>query len=134
MFKKVSLEVAGGFVMVTLFNADTKEVKKITVDDYEYQSNIQYQIAKEQGYTTEELWELRVAEVDAEAVNEYLNFLGVVRVGSIVEVFKGRKIAKGTISKVVNIYDWKDSYGRTQTTYAVLETGEKTNINNLRLA
>lgn len=43
---------------------------------------------------------------------------------------KGRKVKIGTVAKVTELRDWKDHYGRVQTTYAILDTGEKTNVDN----
>lgn len=133
-FAKIDVRVAGGFVKVILFNRTTKQTMEITVDDLEYGRDIKIEYAKQYGCTVAELEELHYnIAINEAAYKEYLHHIGIIHVGDMVEVYKGRKVAKGTISKVTNIYDYKDQYGRTQTTYAVLETGEKTNINNCRL-
>lgn len=132
-FAKVDTRVAGGFVKVILFNRTTGATMEITVDDLEYQKDIQYYYAEQVGCSIQELEQLRYMPCNTEAQKAYQHHLGIIHIGDTVEVFKGRKVAKGTVSKVVNIYDYKDQYGRTQTTYVVLEDGQKTNINNCRL-
>lgn len=76
---------------------------------------------------------LRNMPINENVRKQWLRHIGVISVGDTIKVIKGRKVKIGTISKVVNIYPWRDKYGRTQTTYVVLETGEKTNINNCML-
>jgi hypothetical protein len=57
--------------------------------------------------------------------------------GDTVEIVKGRKYPKGLIFKVDRCFDWKDDFGRIQTTYAVGKDANgkeiKTSITNCTL-
>lgn len=78
--------------------------------------------------------EERFAPIDADARRAWMRHNGIIVEGDVVEVFKGRKVPIGTVSRVMRIYDWRDKYGRVQATYAELENGMKTNIDNCRIA
>lgn len=78
--------------------------------------------------------EERFAPIDADARRAWMHHNGIIVEGDVVEVFKGRKVPIGTVSTVIRIYDWRDKYGRVQATYAELENGMKTNIDNCRIA
>ena len=120
-FYKVAQE-GGTFVVAYLFNPVTKETDSRCVRDYDYSD------------CSRDDDELYYMPIDENVRKMYLHFHGVILEGDTVEVVKGRKIPRGTIAKVVKIYDWRDSYGRVQTTYAVFEDGRKTNIENCKLA
>lgn len=108
------------FVTGLLFNPVTKETKRVKLADFD---DDRIGVCSEWYY----------APIDEEIRKLYYRHIGVILVGDVVEVYKGRKVPIGTISKVVRIYDWRDAYGRTQTTYVVFEDGRKTNIDNCRL-
>ncbi len=56
------------------------------------------------------------------------------RAGDTVEIFKGRKYPKGTVFVVTGFSEYRDCYGRVQTTYAHSEDGAiKTSVSNLRV-
>lgn len=54
-------------------------------------------------------------------------------IGKRVKVFKGRKYPVGNEYTIKYFTVWRDTFGRIQTEYAVMESGEKININNLKL-
>jgi len=64
----------------------------------------------------------------------WLHELGVIQTGDIVEVYKGRKVPIGTVSKVMKIVSKQDRYKRWVCDYAYLENGLRTNVNNCRFA
>lgn len=76
---------------------------------------------------------LRFLPIDDGVRKIWLRKNGVISVGDTVEVFKGRKVKIGTVAVVTDIKPWRDSYGRIQTTYAYLSTGERTSITNCKL-
>lgn len=81
-----------------------------------------------------EVQALRMLPRPTEAVMKaYYRFIGEIQVGDLVEVYKGRKIPKGYRGVVVKIWNWRDQYGRSQTTYVNFPDGQKTNIANCRL-
>ena len=54
-------------------------------------------------------------------------------IGQRVRVVKGRKYPIGAEYVIQSFTYWTDSYGRVQTEYAIMTTGEKINILNLAL-
>ena len=54
-------------------------------------------------------------------------------IGKQVKVFKGRKYPIGNEYTIKYFTVWHDMYGRIQTEYTVMESGEKINIDNLKL-
>lgn len=63
----------------------------------------------------------------------YLRHIGVIQVGDLVEVYKGRKVPKGYRGVVTKFSEWRDTYGRVRTTYVHFEDGQRTSISNCRL-
>lgn len=122
-FYKVNID-NGGVCVDTFFNPETKEsFSKITWDiDRPYIND------------NEETEILRFLPLNKDVRKEWLTFNGVIQIGDTIEVFKGRKIPKGTIAKVVNIKPFYDCYHRWQCDYAYLDNGQKTNISNCKLA
>lgn len=116
-FFKVA-ESGGSYVVDTFYNPDTKEVYTECVRDYDYND------------CSRDKDELYHMAIDEDARRAWLHDSGVILKGDTVKVVKGRKIPVGTVAEVVNIYDWRDRYGRVQTTYAVFADGRETNINN----
>lgn len=109
------------YITAMLFNPVTKEHKTVCVRDYDYADGSR---------DNEEVYNMPIEE---EAVKAWNRHLGIISVGDTIKVVKGRKVKIGTIAEVVDMYDWKDRYGRAQTRYAVLDTGEKTSVTNCEL-
>lgn len=116
-FYKVSHN--GGTYVTGLFvNPITWETKTYCLRDYDYDDGSR---------DNDELYYMPINEEAAEAWRKHL---GIVGVGDVVMVVKGRKIPHGTIAKVARITEWKDCYGRVQTIYAVFEDGRRTSVYN----
>lgn len=120
-FKKVA-ESGGTYVVARFFNPETKEEYGQCVRDYDYDD------------CRNDDDEAYYAPIDEDARREWLHFNGHVVVGDTVKVVRGRKVPIGTVGVIDRIYDWKDCYGRVQTTYVVLEDGQRTSIANVVLA
>lgn len=121
MLKKGFFKVAesgGTYIVDTFYNPTTGETFTKCVRDYDYAD------------CRRDDDELYYMPIDEEARTAWLHSRGAILVGDTVEVVKGRKVKIGTVATVEQIYDWKDRYGRTQTTYVVFGDGQKTNINN----
>lgn len=119
-FKKVS-QSGSTFVTAGFFNPETKEFYTHCVRDYDYAD----------GSRDDD--EAYYMPIDEDALREWKRFNGIIQIGDTVEVVKGRKVPIGTIGNVVNIYDWKDNYGRVQARYVVLSDGQKTSIDNCKI-
>lgn len=119
-FYKVA-QNGGTFVTATMFNPITNEVKVLCVRDYDYDD------------CSRDNDEIYYMDIDEDARKAYLKFKGIVSIGHEVEVIKGRKVPIGTVGVVEKVYDWKDNYGRVQSTYAVLDNGVKVNVNNCKI-
>ena len=119
-FYKVS-EHGFSLTVAVFFNPQTKEEYSCKVWDME-DDRVAFDMEEE-----------RFTPIDKQAQKAWLRYHGIISIGDVVEVFKGRKVPIGTISKIVKVYNWKDRYNRIQATYAVLENGMKTNIENCRL-
>ena len=129
------------------YNFNTGHELSIKTDDIEYEYGF------EMGYSSdlvsfEEAIYIQNMPVDKEAeilykkIKEdekrvFLESKDIPYIGSKVEVFKGRKIPKGTVGIIKSFQNYKDKYDRVQTCYALIETenGElvKTNELNCRL-
>lgn len=116
-FYKVA-ESGGSYIVDTFYNPVTKESYTECVRDYDYSD------------CSRDKDDLYYMDIDEDARRAWLHDRGIILKGDRVMVVKGRKIPLGTVAEVVDIYDWKDRYGRTQTTYAVFADGRKTNIDN----
>lgn len=119
-FKKVG-QSGGTYVTALFVDTDTWETKSVCVRDYDY-----FDCSRDKD-------DLYYMEIDEEAAELWRKHCGVIAKGDTIKVVKGRKVAHGTIAKVVEVYDWKDRYGRIQTTYAVLDNGQKTSVNNCEI-
>ena len=119
-FKKVS-QSGSIFVTALFFNPDTKEYYSKCVRDYDYAD----------GSRDDD--EAYYMPIDRDAEKEWLKFIGIVSIGDTVKVVKGRKVPIGTVATVVDIRDWKDCYGRVQSTYAYLDNGMKTSVYNCEI-
>lgn len=108
----------------TFFNPTTKErfTKRIwDNDDWRVENEPEVQALR------------MLPRPDETVMKAYYHFIGKIQVGDLVEVYKGRKIPKGYRGVVVKIWDWRDQYGRSQTTYVNFQDGQKTSISNCRL-
>ena len=128
-FKKIKSQ-GGSLQTSILYNTTTKELKRIITDDLEYQYGDGL-IDRE--FSLDELEEISDMQIDKEALKQYNIDNGIIFVGCRIEVFKGRKIPKGTISKVIDIKPYYDQYHRWQADYVYLENGMKTNIDNCKI-
>lgn len=117
-YRKIA-QTHGGVAQATFYNPDTEDLFTLIVDD-----------ADDYGKFKPELYHM---PVDDNARELWHKRAGIIRVGDTVEVYKGRKIPRGTIAVVVREYDWRDCYGRVRTHYVVFEDGRKTNVENCRL-
>lgn len=108
----------------TFFNPTTKErfTKRIwDNDDWRVENEPEVQALR------------ALPRPDETVMKAYYRFIGKIQVGDLVEVYKGRKVPKGYKGVVVKIWNWRDQYGRSQTTYVNFADGQKTNIGNCRL-
>lgn len=117
-YRKIA-QTHGGVAQATFYNPDTEDLFTLIVDDVD-----------DYGKFKPELYHM---PVDENARNIWRKRAGIIEVGDTVEVFKGRKIPRGTIAVVAREYDWCDCYGRVQAHYVVFEDGRKTNAANCRL-
>lgn len=115
--KKVSQQ-GGTYITATFFDADTLEYYTTCVRDYDYSD------------CSRDNDKLYYLPIDKTAEKIWRRNWGIVSVGDTVEVYKGRKVPKGTVAKVTDIKEWRDCYGRTQTIYAYLDNGMRTSISN----
>lgn len=128
-FYKVNQE--GGSYVVGLFvNPITWETKRETLRDYDYDDGRN---------DNDELYYMPIDEEVKEAYRKHLALTSgddggwFAAPGDVVEVFKGRKIPVGTVAKVARLWEYKNSYGRLLTRYAVFEDGRKTSVDNIRV-
>lgn len=119
-FYKVD-EKGGSFVVATLFNPITKETDSVVVRDYDYSD----------GSRDNDYW--YDMPIDKAVRRVWLHHNGVILNGDLVEVVKGRKLAKGYVGRVQVIKSICDRYGRWVADYAYFEDGNRTNINNLKI-
>lgn len=107
----------------TFFNPETKESF----------SRIVWDIDRPYINDDEETEILRYLPLNEEVRKQWLHNAGVIQKGDTIEVYKGRKIPKGTVAKVIDIRPYYDQYHRWQCDYAYLDNGMRTNTNNCRL-
>lgn len=115
----------GTFVTGLFFNPFTLETGTKVLRDYDYSDG------------SRDNDSLYYMPINYEVEKIFAHLLGWLFKGDLVEVFKGRKVPKGTTGTITGFRYWKDCYGRIQTTYALIHTstGEdvKTSITNCRL-
>ena len=121
-----SLGEAGGTYVTALFwNPDTKETKSVCVRDYDY---------ADCSRDNDELYHMAINEEMRKSYYAYVaHSVGRAVEGDLVEVYKGRKVPKGTRGIVVNIKAITDRYGRWVADYVYLDNGYKTNMDNCKL-
>lgn len=135
-FRKVGTETSPSLVHVLMWNPDTKELRRIVVEDYEYAyPDGPFMTESIREYGLDEVERIHDAPVDEDALRDYAIHRNIVSVHAIVRVAKGRKVPVGTVGTVTRIRDIHDRYGRHVATYADLkaEDGNRhsTSIENL---
>ena len=129
-YKKVYHTVGGGLIIVGLYNVDTKDLKKIIVDDLEYHHGGGM---IDSNYTIEELKLIANLSIDENALYQYNYDNGVICTGMTIEVVKGRKYKKGTKGTVIKRYPYYDKYGRWVADYILTDNGLRINVNNVKI-
>lgn len=120
-FRKVAQDTDGTIINAYFFNPSTGLDYTVCVRDFDYDD-------KRRDNDT-----LYFMSIDEVARKAWRRHKGIVSVGDTVEVYKGRKVPRGTIAVVVDEYPYYDCYGRWRAHYVVLDNGMKTNICNCRL-
>lgn len=120
-FRKVAQDTDGTIINAYFFNPSTGLDYTVCVRDFDYDD-------KRRDNDT-----LYFMPIDEVARKAWRRHKGIVSVGDTVEVYKGRKVPRGTIAVVVDEYPYYDCYGRWRAHYVVLDNGMKTNICNCRL-
>ena len=132
-YKKI-VHTGGSLVRCTLYNPNTKEVVNFIVDDYEYNYG---DGLINRDYDLETLEYIRYnMQIDSEALKHYeKHVLKVITEGSRVEVIKGKKYPIGLQGTVKKLYTYivPNTYNKVRIQYAILETGEKIDIKNIKL-
>lgn len=129
-YKKIGHEVNGGLVTCIFYDTATKDIKKIIVDDLEYNYGDGY---INSNYTTDQLEMFRSMSIDGEALRQYKIDNNILFVGAEIEVIKGRKYKKGERGIITKIYDYNDCYGRFVATYCLTDNNMKINLNNVKM-
>lgn len=109
----------GSVAVATFYNPDTEDSFTLIVDDVDDDRKFDP--------------ELYHMPVDENARKIWRRKRGIISIGDTVEVYRGRKVPRGTIAVVVREYDYRDCYGRIVAHYLVFDNGMKTNVNNCRL-
>ena len=131
-YKKI-MHTGGSLVRCTLYNPETKKVVSFTVDDYEYDYG---DGLINRDYDLQTLEYIRHMQIDPEALKHYkIHVLKEITEGAQVEVVRGKKYPIGLKGTVKEFYTYivPNSYGKVQVRYAILVSGEKINVKNLKL-
>ena len=131
-YKKI-MHTGGNLIRCTLYNPNTQKTVNFIVDDYEYPYgdgliNRDYDLQ-----TLEYIYNL---QIDLEALKHYKkHVLKEIEVGSKVEVIKGKKYPIGLQGTVKKLYTYivPSTYNKVEIQYAILDTGEKINVKNIKL-
>ena len=131
-YKKI-MHTGGNLIRCTLYNPNTQKTVNFIVDDYEYPYgdgliNRDYDLQ-----TLEYIYNL---QIDLEALKHYKkHVLKEIEVGSKVEVIKGKKYPIGLQGTVKKLYTYivPNTYNKVKIQYAILDTGEKINVKNIKL-
>ena len=129
------------------YNFNTGHELSIKTDDIEYEYGFEMGYSSDlvsfneakliQNMPIDRDAEVLYKQLKEEETRILLESKNIPYIGSKVEVYKGRKVPKGTVGIIKSFQDYKDKYGRVQTCYALIETenGElvKTNELNCRL-
>jgi len=131
-YKKI-MHTGGSLIRCTLYNPNTKKVVNFTVDDYEYAYG---DGLINRDYDLQTLEYIRRMPINSEALRHYKkHVLGEITEGARVEVIKGKKYPIGLRGTVKKLYTYivPNAYNKVQVQYAILETGEKIDIKNIKL-
>jgi len=131
-YKKI-VHTGGSLVRCTLYNPNTQKTIDFIVDDYEYQYG---DGLINQEFDLETLEHIRRMQIDPEALKHYrYHVLKEIDVGSVVEVVRGRKYPIGLRGTVKKLYEHvvPNTYNKVKVQYAVLDTGERINVKNLKV-
>ncbi len=128
-YKKIK-HSGGSLITCELYNPATKDLKRVIVDDMEYQYG---DGLINRDYPMEVLEAIRSMPIDDNTLYQYNIDQGIPCVGAKIEVVKGRKYPKGQQGKIINMYDYKDCYGRYVTTYCITDNGMKITTNNIKV-
>ena len=132
-YKKI-MHTGGSLIRCTLYNPNTKKVVDFIVDDFEY-SYGDGLISHDYDLQTLEYIRYNMP-IDQEALKHYkIHVLKEITEGAKVEVIKGKKYPIGLQGTVKELYTYivPNTYSKVQVQYAILETGEKINVKNLKL-
>ena len=135
-FHKIGTDVSPSLVHVAMWNPETKELRRIVVEDYEYAyPDGPFMAGSVREYGLDTIERIHDAPVDKDALRDFNIHNNIVFVRAIVKVAKGRKVPIGTTGTVTRIRQIHDRYGRRVSTYADFEaedgTRHSTNIANL---
>lgn len=135
-FRKIGTDVSLSLVHAVMWNPETKECIRVTVDDYDYTyPDGPFMAESIRKYGLAEVECIRGASIDAVALRDFNVHHNVAFVGAEVEVTRGRKIPIGTKGHITRIRDIHDRYGRQVATYADIDgaDGERhsTSVTNL---
>lgn len=131
-YKKI-MHTGGSLIRCTLYNPNTKKVVDFIVDDFEYSYG---DGLINRDYDLQTLEYIRHMQIDQEALKHYkIHVLKEITEGAKVEVIKGKKYPIGLQGTVKKLYTYivPNTCGKVQVQYAILETGEKINVKNLKL-
>lgn len=119
------------FLIATLYDTETEVEEKVIYEDGDYPYGESPFLSRK--YTLAQLDEISKTPIDKDARHAWLKKHGIISVSDTVEVIKGRKLPIGTRGTVVNMWDFTDRFGRTQTNYAKLDSGVSISIENLKI-
>jgi hypothetical protein len=132
-YKKI-MHTCGSLIRCTLYNPNTKKAVNFIVDDCEYPYG---DGLINHDYDLQTLEHIRYnMPIDSEALKHYKkHVLKEITEGSKVEVIKGKKYPIGLQGAVKKLYTYivPNTYGKVRAQYAILETGEKINVKNIKL-
>jgi len=132
-YKKI-MHTAGSLIECILYNPNTKKVASFVVDDYEYTYG---EGLINRDYDLETLEYIRYnMQIDSEALKHYkIHVLKEITEGAQVEVVRGKKYPIGLRGTVKEIYTYivPNTYNKVRVQYAILNSGEKINVKNLKL-
>ena len=110
----------GSYEHAHLFNINTGETASVCIYDWDDPRN------------EDEFW--YNVSIDDDARIAYSKSRGIVDVGLVAKVVKGRKVPIGFTGKVAKIRRVYDRYDRWVANYVVFEDGTSTNVTNCVLA
>lgn len=126
------MHTSDSLIKCTLYNPNTKQVVNFIVDDNEYTYG---DGLINRDYDLETLEYIRYhMKIDLEALKHYQkHVLQEITEGSRVEVIKGKKYPIGLQGTVKKIYTYIVPHTHKEVQYAILESGEKINVKNLKV-